>query len=354
MKMSADGAGDAAPATRDQMLDGFRAVAALGVVLGHVIAFRYQEVFTGDLAIIGRLASPLAETGVHLFFAISGYIITKLLIREEGKAGRVNIKAFYARRTIRIWPPFFAYLTIVYLLSDQGFLEQDMVGILSAGAFICNTGLTECGWWVAHSWSLAVEEQYYLLWPVLFIVLGSRHRAWGLIAILALLALWFLAFPRQWHSNAISFSCIAMGALYASSPSMQDMVRKLASWWLWVIAVLGVLLIPQFATQIKVEIFTPPLILFILFATREIPVLCTILESRPFQWVGAASYSLYLWQQLFLASPDLYLLGALPIWGLPIATALSLFLIERPAIRLARRASAVLNRKPDRPVSEIA
>lgn len=349
--MSTSGGAAKKQAPRDQMLDGYRAIAAMGVVLGHVIAFRFQDFFTGNLSVLNRMASPLAETGVHLFFAISGYIITSLLMREEGKAGRINIKAFYARRTIRIWPPFFAYLLVILLLNEQEYLSQDLTGILSAGAFICNTGLTECGWWVAHSWSLAVEEQYYLLWPLLFIVLGSPHRERGLVAILLVLAIWFLLFPRQWHSNAISFACIAMGALYASSPNLRSIVLKLARWWLWIPAILLVLLIPQYATQIKVEILTPLLIVYILFATRQFPVICLILESRPFQWVGAASYSLYLWQQLFLAHPDLYNSSPLPIWGLPIATCASLFLVERPAIRMARRASAWLNRqtKPSAP-----
>ena len=90
-------------ALRDKTIDGFRAVAALGVVFAHLVDYRFGTI--AALHYPQRLADPLAETSVDVFFVISGYIITTLLIKERAETGRITISAFYIRRICRIIPP---------------------------------------------------------------------------------------------------------------------------------------------------------------------------------------------------------------------------------------------------------
>jgi peptidoglycan/LPS O-acetylase OafA/YrhL len=88
----------------------------------------------------------------------------------------------------------------------------------------------------------------------------------------------------------------------------------------------------------------PMLIVYVIFAGREIAWVRDVLAMKPIQLIGLASYSIYLWQQLFLAKPDRYLVAPFPLWALPIVVVASVVLVERPFIRLGRRLSAVVLR----------
>lgn len=328
---------------RDKMLDGFRAVAVAGVIAGHAISYRYLSVIASDDFFLRRImlaAGPIAEAGVHIFFAISGYIITALMLREEGREGRVSLLAFYVRRSLRILPPFIAFLGTVALLAYSGFIVLDPMEAVNALAFTCNTGLTECSWFVAHSWSLAVEEQYYLVWPLAFSLIAPALRGRFAVAVALLLVGIFIFSPWTFHSNAISFACIAAGAICALMPKWREALERAGGIVTWSLAVLFVVQGSSLVGAKAAEALMPVLAVFLLFGGRKIALLRKLLESRPFQFVGSISYSLYLWQQLFLAAPNHYLaMDAPPVWLLPIVAWLSLVVIERPFIALAHRLS---------------
>lgn len=318
-----------------------------GVIFAHAAGYRFGEVTGWAAHAALRLAGPVAELGVQLFFVISGYIITSLLLREEVRSQGVNVLAFFARRSLRILPPLFAFLAILVALRSAGYIAFADQNLVNSALFTCNTGFTQCDWWVAHTWSLAVEEQYYLCWPLLFVHLPPRLRPAFLTVSIAVLLAIFLWLPPAWHSNFISFACIATGALYATSGLVQTALQKIASPFLWV-GVVGVLILGPLGPAAKaVEAAIPFLVLYVLFAAREIDWVMAILESRPLQILGASSYSLYLWQQLFLAKPGLYLHAPLPLLFLVMATAASVFLVEKPSIRAGHKISAALNRRRD-------
>lgn len=325
-------------AHRDRAIDGFRAVAVTGVIFGHAIAYRFAE-YGAMLHPIPRFAGPAAETGVQLFFVISGFIITSLLLREQTRTGRVSIAAFYVRRVCRIMPPLAAYVAGLVVMALAGRIALAPGDVLPALTFTCNTGLIHCDWWIAHSWSLAVEEQYYLGWPLLFVLLPAAARVRFLIAALLILSLLFVIRPPEWHGNPASFACIAIGALYALSPELRAIVTRLTHPLAW-LAVCAVLMVgPLTPAARTVALFAPALTMYVLFAGRAIGWVRALLESRPLQLVGMASYSLYLWQQLFLARPDGYPGGALPLVALPVMVAASVLFVERPSIRLGHRLS---------------
>ena len=164
-------------------LDGLRAVSILLVITAHAT----DPLFT-----------PLhGAVGVTIFFVISGYLITTLLVREEERRGHIRIKAFYIRRAFRILPLY--YLTLAAYVVLIGILH------LQAGASSVWHSLP---WYLTYqndlapngagifgqSWSLAVEEKYYLLWPLVFVIpMLRRHRltvAGSLAALTALASLW--------------------------------------------------------------------------------------------------------------------------------------------------------------------
>jgi peptidoglycan/LPS O-acetylase OafA/YrhL len=131
----------------------------------------------------------LATFGVQVFFVLSGYLITTLLQREHEVHGRIDLPAFYRRRGFRIIPAAFAYIGFTALLAPAA--RADLPYALT---FTISYHLWPATFLLGHLWSLSVEEQFYLLWP-LALVLGFRHR--GRIAVAAV-----CCFPRCFASRA--------------------------------------------------------------------------------------------------------------------------------------------------------
>src|SRR5262249_53079377 len=133
--------------------------------------------------ILIELADETSTLGVCIFFVISGLIITKLALRER-ESGGFSARKFYIRRVLRILPPFYAYLLFVLALTALGAIGQHSAEALEAAAFACNLTVIDCGWFGGHSWSLAYEEQFYLLFPLLLLATGRDMRfAIGLVFV---------------------------------------------------------------------------------------------------------------------------------------------------------------------------
>src|SRR5207249_7673280 len=101
--------------------------------------------------------------GVTVFFVISGFLITGLLMREQGRSGQISLKRFYLRRAFRILPAFYTYILLVMACGALGLVEIKKYDAVWAALFTAD--YREQPWVLGHSWSLAVEEQFYLLWP---------------------------------------------------------------------------------------------------------------------------------------------------------------------------------------------
>lgn len=339
---------DAGAPGRDAAIDGWRAIAAICVVLAHAVNYRFGS-WSGDVAhAVQRLSAPLAELGVQVFFVISGFIITSLMLRESASTGRVNIAAFYARRTFRIMPPLFAYYLVLLLLEWGGIINLSLPSLLSSATYTCNVGFIDCQWWVAHTWSLAVEEQFYLCWPLVVTALPAAWRSPLLCCIIAVLTLGFIIQPPTFHSNFASFACLACGALVATSQRLRDGVSAYALTLPWLIVGVVITIAPLTPAARPVSIALPLLITYLVFAGQTMGWTNVVLGSAPLRLLGRISYSLYLWQQLFLARPDFYL-GAPPsLLFLPVAVLASYWLVEKPFIRAGHRLSGWLKRGRER------
>jgi peptidoglycan/LPS O-acetylase OafA/YrhL len=120
-------------------------------------------------------------------------------------------------------------------------------------------------------------------------------------------------------------------------------ITRISSGLLWVGAVCVLLLGPLYVPEKPMQAAMPILILYVIFAGRELALVRLCLGVKPVQLVGLGSYSLYLWQQLFLAKPELYHEEPFAVWLLPLVVAASVILVEQPFIRLGRRLSTAIS-----------
>ena len=157
--------------------------------------------------------------GVNLFFLLSAYLITELLIRERQRFGHIDLRAFYIRRILRIWPLYFIFLAFAGTL--QWFVPSQHIGWRAGLAFVLLSG----NWWVFFVgfpssvifplWSLSVEEQFYIVWPVTMRRLGARGLLWAAAVMLAAanLTRWYLAAHHAWEQRIWTHSFVQLDAI---------------------------------------------------------------------------------------------------------------------------------------------
>ncbi|MEP7354194.1 MAG: acyltransferase [Acidobacteriota bacterium] len=358
-----------AASPRIPTLDGWRAV-AIGLVLWHHLMMGF---YPSEALYYSSSVSQLGAFGVDIFFALSGLLITSLLIQERQRSGSVSIAGFYVRRAFRILPPCFVFLGAATAVVGLRSVWEAVASLL----FFRNYLPQQLGSDVTgHLWSLAVEEHFYLIWPALFVWAGrksgARAAAWLAIACVLWRVAdaqnhisdpWLASVPTHFRTDlrldALLWGCAAAFMLQApkTRKQMHDKIPQWGFWILLVAIVTGSVIYSQL-TAIWLAMFFP--ILLILTLLHPAWGISHLLEHRAARFIGRMSYSLYLWQQLFLA----------PGWEptrwfqhLPVNIALtflcayaSYHLIEKPCMRLgrawsgriaARRPSSGINLSPE-------
>jgi len=209
-------------------LDGLRFFAFLGVFLSHFGANEpsaaagvrwYHAAWWGHSTVIG------GGFGVVLFFVLSSYLITTLLVRELDTRGRIDVPAFWMRRVLRIWPLYFGYLFACAALGGLG------VGTVVAFAFFAGNWAAVWGvnpGFAGLLWTVSVEEQFYLTWPLIMAALPRRllrPAAIGLVvvAIAVRYALFVngTSVAHVWLNTFVHLDAIGIGALVALSPTVR-------------------------------------------------------------------------------------------------------------------------------------
>jgi len=315
--------------SRIPSLDGLRAVSILIVLLYH-------------FSLVGRAASffkNFSTFGVQVFFVISGYLITTLLATERERLGRVDLWAFYRRRIFRIIPAAYCYFGFLFVLFWTEFRTVDIASLLT---FTSNYNLGR-PINVAHIWSLSVEEQFYILWPIT-LSLVFHHRVRILLWAICLSPLFILGFHAL-HWNAYigsafptSYDSLALGCIAAVLAPKLEFLRAR---WFFLSGPLAILLqwIPwtsRVSGLVHVLLLWPMTHLCIaIFVVHAIHRRYRLLNTKLFVWVGTLSYSLYLWHIPFLVEPRLTSRFSL-IWIFACAAA-SYYLVERPFLRLRKR-----------------
>lgn len=320
---------------------------------------------------------PGGYLGVDLFFALSGFLITVLLLQEYEDHGRIDFRAFYARRALRLLPPLvaflIAYLAFTFLFLSPAAMEGRLLTAFAALTYWANWLLALGGGVtygtmgdLVHTWSLSVEEQFYLLWPPFVALVLARHlgvRGLALLAFVGLGASWLWrlwlslegAHPLRLYAgtdtraDTILAGCAA-GLLFLSrSPLRTGLRSSAAGWALFAALIACALLFPSDSSTFMhrvgfgvVALVSGALLLHIV----ECPTgsLTRVLATRPLVVVGRVSYAIYLWHYPVagIATEELLGLSGLPlamirITATAVAVALSWHLIEVPARRMKSR-----------------
>lgn len=332
-------------------LDGLRALSIVLVVLGHALYF------TAPAALRPASAVFDGTLGVRIFFVISGFLITTLLLKEQD-AGAISLKRFYIRRTLRLAPVQLAYIALLFLLTQLTRLEVSACQFATALTYTKNYG---CSAWIdAHLWSLSVEEQFYLLWPAVLVFLPRRG---AFLAMAGLIVLAPLSRGFEYHLGHRIFTWLSSNAdilmigFAAALAYHAGVLRRLMSFR------------PTAMRLAALALFaTPPLLsAHLMLAALTVTVgptleamaaaylICSYIMVRrgagyrllnlpAVSFLGRMSYSLYVWQQLFFENPSGYgLSSALPLQfpfnvGFALLAGVASYrLIELPMTRLRAR-----------------
>ena len=352
-------------------LDGWRALSIVLVLFSHI---GFNPRLSADVRHWLYLMAD-GDLGVRFFFVISGFLITRLLVEESGRTGRIDLRKFYLRRALRILPVYYVFLVTLHLLTHAGVSPVSLTPgiVLRNYTFTTNFGLSVTGS-SGHLWSLAVEEQFYLVWPLLVVGLDlfRRRRAIGLAAIPLVLApisrvigyknlcpgIGGVIFGHYSFFNY--FDSIAIGCLCAlilsDGKAPEWLSRRMSQGW-WPVLGVSLLVVPEVLTKrLALGFVTVPFG----YTLQGLGIAALLLQSiyhcdsgfyrllnaKPVRVLGILSYSIYIWQQpvfLFAAAPGgpTSLVGYLGvIVGIFALAVLSYFSLERPIFSLRSRLRA--------------
>lgn len=348
------------PATDARLpsLDGWRCLAIALVMVSH---WPYTRSFPA--VSWGERVIEIGNLGVRVFFVISGFLITYLLLVEADRRGRPSLRAFYLRRALRIFPVYFLYVAVLATLTAIGLYSDarsSWIGTLTFTRDVIGRGDSV----TVHYWSLAVEEQFYFVWPLALVLFGLWRRprlATGLLLVPLFLCpairagLIQLRWPHPWVVRALgTFSIaryadsLAIGSLAAFVyRAHADRLRRFASRTVLTASLTLFVVVAVFDGRLPVwlGVWGP--------TAQALAVACAIwvtierssggfywfLNTRPVVWIGTLSYSIYVWQQLFVSHFAGQRLAAFAVydwriwWLAALACACtSYYMVERPIL----------------------
>ncbi|MFL9481553.1 acyltransferase family protein [Chitinophagaceae bacterium LWZ2-11] len=299
-------------------LDGFRAISIFIVLISHLNS-RWQNQFLIDFC-KGKL-------GVYIFFVISGFLITTLLLKEKISTGNISLKKFYIRRFLRILPVAYLYIAVVILLNYIFNFNIPVLSLLMALLFLQNVYLPNGNdFFVNHYWSLSVEEQFYFIFPS---ILKKSTKTYiyfifsALIAIIIIKNISFLPYHKDGSMNSkiigifyflfIHFcgiisqlDGIVIGSLLAIL-TFKGLIP--VHFLIKHKVIISILLLPLIVLVHGVFLLNSPYntifssiliaILIISNITKSNDVVFKFLNNQIVIFLGKLSYSLYIWQQIF-------------------------------------------------------
>jgi peptidoglycan/LPS O-acetylase OafA/YrhL len=315
-------------------LDGLRAFAVGAVILDHTI----EKYFPGGFI------------GVDVFFVLSGYLITRILTEEYAQSGDIKLLHFYIRRVLRLMPALWTMLLVyvAVLHFDHRHMLAASYAFFYLTNIIPNNGFGPSGY-LGHTWSLGIEEQFYLLWPVaLFALLryGKSEAKFVLVAILIVMAWRTLLVANgvleyTYHSFDTRSDQLLIGCLLAIMPNRQ--LRFVA---IPVLVLTALLFISHYKSPYYL-LLGIPLIgvcaawLISVASNGGNNLFCRVLRWEPVNYCGRISYGIYLWHAPIaeiarqIHPSSIWMLAFTVVLTVPIAS-ISYFVIEKPAITLRR------------------
>jgi peptidoglycan/LPS O-acetylase OafA/YrhL len=324
------------PSRRVGGLDGIRALAIALVLIDHAAAGHFEG----------------GGVGVAVFFVLSGYLITTLLVRERARTGSVGLGLFYLRRALRLWPALLVMLGVTVLAGASA------KAAAAAGLYLTDL-LNVIGRSVepyGHTWSLGVEEQFYLLWPLCLIVL-LRCSGRTQVAVLTLGSAFSVLGCAVWTAHSVATTgAVGLGVfspLWQGHGLLIGCLLALAGGRLVVRRPIAVALVGAgavFAVAIAASVTVGLHIAVVWNVLAELAAVILVVAVRtsdrtPFswawaQWVGRRSYAIYLWHLpliILCREHHTWSPATLGIAGSLVAAELSARFVEAPFLRMKDR-----------------
>lgn len=340
-------------------IKGFNAIRAFSVALVVLTHLDMSDwIPNTDFVMIRIWPMISGDFGVLTFFVLSGFLISRILLNERDKNGRINLKRFYIRRVLRLFPPLIVFFILVGIAYQFNFMVEAGASIFYALFYLYNyvpksIYFSEFG----HLWSLGVEEQFYIIWPLILSVfkkvLHLKQFIYLIIIVCCVFAvsvsnfsLFQAYYPFRWFipaSCSILIGCL--GALYNHYylSKVKSFIER--PFWVAIIIFLGY----------TYTIYSPSELISLGILFRSIAVLTLLLlivhsqekkwvkmlEFKPLAYIGIISYGIYVYQGFFLGTG-----GGSEVWFqkyplnsiLTIAFAiLSYEFIEKPILKLKRK-----------------
>lgn len=339
------------PSSRIEHIDVWRFFAVMLVIQEHVLLFSGLDVYFPIIETYSLQIERFGELGVLIFFSISGFVICMGLNSEKTKTGRVCLSAFCVRRFFRIVPPLWFYLVGIAILSTFDIIKISNTQILKSAVFLCNLPFEEgCSWYAGHTWSLAYEEQFYLLFPFVFLWAFGGNKALRILATIGILiaaALVLIYFKQPfWADYCIYFLFLLTGCFTALLPETWMHKLRNLSFLVWFSAVFSLVSVMSFLENDQ-DLFLkmlayPFLVQIIVFGTpTHFAWIKSIFKNTSLSYLGRISYSVYLWQELATAYyPNTVWWQTLSYLGIVLGfAALSFHYFEMPLQRVGTRLS---------------
>ncbi len=306
---------------------------------------------------------PGGQIGVNIFFVISGYLITLLLIKEEKANGFVSLKLFYIRRTIRIFPVYYFLLFVYFLFQIFGIFSFSTDSWIRSLTYSKDFPLEKgSDWETGHLWSLSVEEHFYLLWPLIFKFLKKNKMAFAILVIVASTAVRLFTETTHMHlfsrADALMWGCI-FGLYNDRIIAFINNAYQKSKYLMLLPFIVLLLAIASKKLLALAGFYNTEHIVSAFFGSfgmiTDISIAFTILISINFEnnlwfkllncsfleYIGKLSYSIYLWQQIFFSEK----VGNLKSFPLNIilifvVANLSFYLVEKPLLSLRTKFKA--------------
>jgi peptidoglycan/LPS O-acetylase OafA/YrhL len=294
----------------------------------------------------------LGELGVRIFFVISGFLITNLLLQELEGRGVIHLSKFYFRRTLRIFVPYYFFLLMMIITQTLGWNRLTSSDFLHAVTYTMNYA-HEPSWEVGHAWSLSLEEQFYLIWPAILLVAGKRRGLWIAAVFFFLIAPgmrlgysyfqpslipYQIGYRFETAADAIAIGCLLAGThewLRRQPFFLNALKSKLFILIPFIILYAAVVMEQHRRRYLLVGIPVQNLGIAVCIAwcvTNASSKIGRLLNATPVVFLGNMSYSIYLWQQFFLNPKSSSIVASFPLNLLLVATAslVAHYAVERP------------------------
>jgi peptidoglycan/LPS O-acetylase OafA/YrhL len=335
-------------------LNGFRAVSVFMVIGSHLaLSGTAPDTLSQGLSLLD------GTLGVRVFFCISGFLITLLLLDERKQNETISLKQFYARRIIRIVPVNYVFIFVLFLLTQLTQLTITQCQFLTSITYTKNYA---CGSWVdGHLWSLSVEEQFYLIWPVIIARLTAKSSV--KVALVAILlapvsrAIEYKTGHRAFFWLTSNADALMIGSIAAIAVAyhFDEFIKRInyRASLLRIVSVLSIAAPIVLSRYLLLGWFTVTLgptmqalgatYLICSYAFHKRGAFYAALNSRVMTFFGVLSYSLYIWQEPFFTNPAFYglqnniiLQWPFNVVGLFLTALLSYYLLEKPLLSLRR------------------